>query len=371
MIKKKYIVFKVIKFRENFIKMFVTSNFSFETLILKDIKIHQKIEKGDLIEITGAYRYFKGIKELHLTSIVKIGKLSSDFNYIKNQKLFIRSITTNFIHNFFRDEKLCLIQSPTITSSWVEGNTVPFKVKYYDTDKYLSISNLIYHQIMIASGMTEIYEIGVLHREELSSGNNKLSEFTTIDMSKIGVSIGDICSIFEKLIVSLLEYLQSLRFYEISFIDNVRFESITYNDLLCNSNVEDFEGSQLPLACRKYLNENYSSFVWVTNFNVTKRPFYTKSDGVYAKDVQLWYKGEKYFAAGSEIETDISKIKKNLMIKNRNINNYETYIEYASKGFPEMSMVSMGLEMLLSCLVNDSKTIEFNAFPRTDKTIFF
>lgn len=93
--------------------------------------------------------------------------------------------------------------------------------------KILSISNMVYHQLMISKGMSDIFEIGKLHREENSSGKTKLSEFTSLDISKGFCKVEDICRSFEQLIVELwLVAFQKIDLFNQNIIDDVRFDTI-------------------------------------------------------------------------------------------------------------------------------------------------
>lgn len=370
---KTYIIYKVIKYSDYFAKIIVIQNNKLEILILREDPNILKIKPNDILKVEGMYKVFKGQTEFnaHISKIVGCINPVDNFDIKNIEKLLIREQATLFIHKYFERCELVPVQSPNIVSDWVEGKTVPFKVNYYNSHRYLSISNMIYHQLLLSKGMTAIYEFGVLHREELSSGKNKLSEYTTIDVSKLSCNIDEICNVFEKLIVELREHLAQNDYYNVELIENVSFDTIDYKELLINAGVSNFTGAQLSRECRDYLKRNYDSFVWIRNFDITKRPFYTKSQNGVTEDVQLWFKGNKYFAAGSEIENDYEKIINNLKNRNRNEENYKYYLNQAKKGIPPMSMIAMGFEMLLSCLVNDSYTIDFAFFPRTKKTDFF
>ncbi len=370
---KTYIVYKVIKYSDYFAKIIVIQNNKLEILILREDPNIRKIKPNDIIKVQGMYKIFKRQIEFeaHISKIEGSINPVDKFEIDDIEKLLIREQATLFIHKFFEKCELAPVQSPNIVSNWVEGKTVPFKVNYYNSDRYLSISNMIYHQLLLSKGMTAIYEFGVLHREELSSGKNKLSEYTTIDVSKLSCNIDEICNVFENLIVELREYLAQNNYYNIELIESVSFDTIDYKELLFNAGVSNFTGAQLPRECRDYLKRNYDSFVWIRNFDITKRPFYTKSENGITDDVQLWFKGDKYFAAGSGIENDYEKIIDNLKNRNRREGNYKYYLSQAKKGIPPMSMIAMGFEMLLSCLVKDSYTIDFSFFPRTKKIDFF
>lgn len=367
-------VLKKIQYNKAFIKVIVLNNNQFCQVIIKNNMFTNDLKNGMTVNFIGEWDTYKNKAEFHANEFnilfIKKEKILID-QVINNQKLYIRSVATQQLHESLNKLKVLPVQSPTIVSNWVKGNTNPLNVKYYGHDYNLSISNMMYHQLMINSGMNDIYEIGKLHREEKSSGKKKLSEFTTVDISRSYKSIDNIMEDFEYLITDIWKCLKKLQLWEMSIVDSVSFSKISYESLLKNSGQEPFLGSQLTKKCRDYLNNNYNSFVWVTGFDVSKRPFYTKSNGTIAYDTQLWYRGKQYIAAGSAIEDQFDQVIKNMRRRKNDSSLFQPYLYQLKKGFPPMSMLAMGFEMLLSHLVENSFAIDYAYFPRTEKSEVF
>lgn len=363
-------VFKVIKYHKEFYKIVINYNSEFLYVIYRDKLC---IKKGDYINIEGVYKIYNGNKEIlaNKISVCDVNSTinSGDFNehlIRKRQLLSCRMLACEKIQEFMKDNNYIQVQSPTITSNWVEGKTTPFITNFHGTPAYLSISNMLYHQMMLSQGMNQIFELGKLHRQEKSGGKQKLSEFTILDISSSFSTLEEIMIIFEKVILEIWNTLNELNLYNQSLIKDVHFDQIDYNELLKKSNVDSNYkwGSQLPSECKKYMNQNYNSFIWVTNFDVSKRPFYTKKLNGKTLDAQLWYKGKEYFAAGSEIETDYNTIKRRMIKQGKNLENYDYYLKEIKKNFPPMTMIGMGVEKLLSHLLIDTYTYEFTWFSR-------
>lgn len=374
-INKVFKVIKVITYHPSFLKIIATHNFRYHIIISKNGLYNRIPEVNNSILVKGHEQIFQRQVEIIADEIEVIKAdhvvISCDKQDIQNQRLYIRSEAMKQVYRILTEQGLLPVQSPTITSKWVEGKTNPFKISYYEKERFLSISNMVYHQLMISKGMSDIFEIGKLHREENSSGKTKLSEFTSLDISKGFCKVEDICRLFEQLIVELWLVFSKIDLFNQNIIDDVRFDTIEYKELLEKSGQESFKGSQLPEKCRNYLQSNFESFVWIIHFDVNKRPFYTKSFNGVAEDVQLWYRGRQYFAAGSEIETDIEKILWNMKIRGNNPKLFTDYLRAIEKGFPPMSMIAMGFEMLLSHLFEESFTIDYAYFPRVENNSFF
>lgn len=58
--------------------------------------------------------------------------------------------------------------------------TGAFGVKFYDDDCFLSISNMMYHEIMMVNGFSKVYEFLKCFRKEIPSSKHRLAEFTML-----------------------------------------------------------------------------------------------------------------------------------------------------------------------------------------------
>jgi aspartyl/asparaginyl-tRNA synthetase len=375
LIKIRGIVYKVNKFNRNFAILFVFSDGKIFRAVVKDKPAI--VKKGDYVKLSGNLKTFEGCEEIDVIDLERIERkhlksqpknlisLTESSDLRRLEMLSLRMFVVQRIHEFFKEKGFLPIQSPTITGSWVVGKTEPFEVKFYSEDCYLSISNMLYHQIVMTSGFTKIYELGKLHRQEKPSSKYKLAEFTILDISLVDEDANYMIGLVENLIYDIYEVVKNNLYQYVKLIEKVKFEYINYRDLLQICEIKQTTGSQLPSRVKKYLRETFDSFVWILGFPENTRPFYTKSnDEGMCIDYQLWYKGVRYFAAGSEIERNIESILRKMHIRKKKPQDYNFYLPYVETGFPEMVTIGFGLELFLSCIVLESNAADFAWFPR-------
>ena len=180
--------------------------------------------------------------------------------------LSIRSYVSQAIHTFLAKDGFLSVQSPTITGSWVKGRTMPFTVNFYDEECYLSISNMLYHQVILGAGFSRIYELGKLHRKETPSTQQKLAEFTILDIGMANTPISGIMTVFEEVLKHVHDDLSHRSFRLCRIPEKPQFDRIDCTDLLTRCGLERTTGSQLPTAVRDFLRKHFRSFVWVTGF---------------------------------------------------------------------------------------------------------
>ena len=72
-----------------------------------------------------------------------------------------------------------------------EGGTELFPAQYFDRDAYLNQSPQLYKQILMASSLDRVYEIGPAFRAEEHDTLRHLNEFTSIDIEMAFSDEGD------------------------------------------------------------------------------------------------------------------------------------------------------------------------------------
>lgn len=366
-------VLKVNKYNGLFRVIYLFAESAVKRAVLKGFDL--PCIEGDLLSLEGEWTTYRNETEFNACSGERLhpagaapGQPSRLLNRYEQlpalEKLAARSRAMLIVHSFLSAKGFLPVQSPTVTGNWVEGRTQAFEVNFYDRKLFLSISNMLFHHILMSRGFTRIYELGKLHRKETPSGKNKLAEFTILDISAAGMQVQEIMSLFEELIRAIHTAMTQENFATLRLIPPPRFETITYSSLLKACNLSTLKGSQFTAVVKKQLM-NSDSFVWVTGFEEHTRPFYTKTrDDGYCADCQLWYKGVRYFAAGSDFETDPEIIYRKMAQAGKNPDHYSFYLEFARRGFPPMSGIGMGFEMLLGLLFEDSLTSDMAFFPK-------
>lgn len=331
-----------------------------------------KMKKGDFIEVKGRLvNNSYGEREVQVEEIRVIGYSNERSNQAliekrKFDKLIIRSHVLGAIREFLCSRNVFEVSSPTIVGNWVEGKTNSFEVNYFGEKNYLTLNNMLYHQVMVISGYTRIYEIAKVFRQDNSSPKNRLSEFYSLDISIAHVDTEFMLEFIEDLIKYIIEKLSKI---DKSLSYDCTFDKIDYVDLLEKSGCKEHSGAQLSSKSRAYLNNNYKGFVWLVGSPEDKRRFFVKREDGVCNDYQLWYRGEAQVAAGSEREGSVEELKKRILQEDKSIEQYAEFLRYYENGVPKICEIGFGLERFLMYVTNSDSITDFIAFPRNGKKI--
>lgn len=338
-----------------------------EICVVSNIK--NKFKKGDHVSVVGTLqRTFNRleVKAIEISYVGDINQRKFVPNVIDEKKLkalYIRSYTLAAIHSYFLQNNFMQVNSPSIVSDWVVGQTGAFDMTFYGQKCNLSISNMMYHEIMMINGFSKIYEIAKIFRQEHPSSVKRLAEFTIIDIGLAYQNAEEMMKTVEGMITKIFETLWQKK---VEGIDKtIHFEYITYDELVEKAECTKFSGSQFPKRVRDYLNTNFDSFVWVTGFPESKRPFFVRSGAnAVCHDYQLWYKGITYLAAGGERETNVKRIRQKIRNEGKDDSKYNNILEFFQTSVPPMCGIGMGIERFLGTVIKDTNVADYIAFPR-------
>jgi len=344
-------------------------------IVLEDIS-HQ-IKRGDFIIAKGTWcphQKKKAENEFIITEILNVIPnqctnntpifLSKSLSPSKISSLNLRTVVETCILEFYQKLGFTLVNSPILVGNWVKGQTGNFPLNFYNDEHCsLRISTMLHHQIIMSHGYNNIFEIAKLFRQENPSHKNRLAEFTNIVVGMTDSYLDDIISIFSKMIIFLHKELKKRNFEGISIPNTINFQQISFTELLEKAKLNKITGHQLPEKIRNFLNKEFNSFVWVTNFPSNTRPFYVKSNGDFCFDCQLWYRGTKYIAAGGETETNPDILKRKIEIEGKLEDDFKFLLDTLNFGLPPLSGIDLGIERFLSVWL-DRKESDFSFFPR-------
>ena len=327
-----------------------------------------RIKRGDHLNVQGNMKQIQGRWELQASQVSFLGhrnprgEMANYFSTPRLRALFARSQALEAIHRYFMDHRFLQVHSPSIVSDWVNGQTGSFSMDFYGKPMNLTISNMMYHEIMMINGFTRIYEIAKIFRQEHPSSIHRLAEFTIVDIGLAYCSRREMMAVVEGMICAIYEALAQLQLP--GFVPQATFETITFDDLVKQAGCPQFTGAQFPKRVRQYLQEHYDSFVWVTGFPEDKRPFFVRSSGGVCADYQLWYQGAIYLAAGGERETDLTRIQEKIAAEGKNVTSYQEILRFFETSVPPMCGIGMGLERFLATVIPQTHVADYIAFPR-------
>jgi len=94
----------------------------------------------------------------------------------------VQSTVLRCFAEHLRSEGFSEIKTSKLIGTGTEGGTGLFSVEYFDTKVYLTQSPQLYKQVMIASGMERVFEIGPAYRAEKHDTPRHINEFVSLDV---------------------------------------------------------------------------------------------------------------------------------------------------------------------------------------------
>lgn len=252
------------------------------------------------------------------------------------------------------------IQSPSIVPEHVEGKTSAFTVDYYGTPAHLTISNMIYHQMLIAADYGRIFEMSKLFRQNTTPKKVRLDEFFALDITR---AYEDSNAFLERM-NSLLSAL----------VERPSITTIPYDDAIAHLNTKGYDlrwggGHQLPAHAAEDLQRFVGKdFFWITDYPAVSKAFfnrtYEREGRRYAATFELWSRAYANIGSGGERICSADELKENIERKGLQLENFQAYHETLRFGSPPSTGMGFGVEILFAELndVNDIRMLL--PFPR-------
>ncbi len=354
-----------------------------DTDILNEIK---EIRRGSIIEVEGDVKLSLSKKYPYEIVVKKIKVLARNYNeklnivslreslpkywtptnnvyfLVSNNKKILsklRSYVMYKVHDFFYRVGFVEVHSPKIVGKIVRGPTIPFVVDYYKRKKYLSISNVLYHHILIILGYDRIFEVSPLFRQEKYESKYQLTEFWVLDFSESWSGREKMMKTLEKLLYDIFTDIPS-RLEQKLQKENIplpnlpdHIEKIEYDEILKWLNIhKDDYGTHLPQRLTKLLEKRKIGLLWIINAPYEKKPFFIKRKGKKALNAELWTDRVPILASGGERVTDYKEAINNIISLKLDPEDFKPYLEILKFGAPPSYTIGMGIERLLQYMTN-------------------
>ncbi|MEK6945336.1 MAG: asparagine--tRNA ligase [Nanoarchaeota archaeon] len=295
----------------------------------------------------------------------------------------IRSTVFGAIHEYFRKEGFYEYQSPIFQSVQSEGGSTLFSVPYFgQKGVFLSQSWQLYAEPAIFS-LEKIYTLAPSFRAEKSKTSRHLTEYWHAEMEVAWASFDDILSYGEGLIKHIVKKVLDENKEELKILERdvkklepvlkKKFVRITYTEALkllkekAKMNVE--WGKDLRTIEEDKLSAMFDVPIMITHYPKIVKAFYMKEAPEDKKVVHgvdfIAPEGYGEIIGGSERESDIKKIKENLVEMNEDPANYEFYLDTRRYGSVPHGGFGMGTERVISWICGLETIKDAIAFPRT------
>ncbi|MBI4173110.1 MAG: aspartate--tRNA(Asn) ligase [Candidatus Aenigmarchaeota archaeon] len=306
-----------------------------------------------------------------------------DLRSPKVQALFtLKDAVLAGVRDYFSSSGFVEIHTPVIQAAGAEGGATLFPLIYYNKEAFLRQSPQLYKQIMMASGLDRIWEIGPAFRAEKFHTRRHVSEFLSIDTEIAWIeSEEDVLKVAEGLVVHAIKHaakqaraaldelgaklaIPELPFKRLEYDQALSILAKNGIDLEWGSDMEDAQEKVLGQEMLKHGHEWY----FITKYPTKVKPFYIMSDGKYSRGIDLANRGME-IASGGQREHRHDVLTKAFLAKGLDPAKFKFYIDAFRYGMPPHGGFAIGAERLVQQIAGVENIKECILFPRTPERL--
>ncbi len=270
------------------------------------------------------------------------------------------------------------VNTPKIAAAGAEGGASLFPVQYFDQWAFLTQSPQLYKQMLMASTLDRVFEIGPAFRAEPSDTSRHLSEFTSFDFEMAFINdYNDVMDALETIVVNTLKFVKKegeewLEVLEKDItVPKTPFPRLTFQevkDMLADEGrkVGNDLGTEDEKALGKIMAEKGYIAYFIKDYPEEEKPFYIMENEErpgYSYAFDLDFYGEE-LASGGQREHRYNKLVERMRKKGLNPDNFEFYLKAFRYGMPPHGGIGMGLERFIMKSLGLKNIRDAVLFPR-------
>ncbi len=341
-------------------------------IIVKDLKILNLSETPLPLGI---------VDEVEVDYDTRFNNRFLDLRKVEHNRIFrIKSALLWGIRKYLNENGFTEVQTPKTVSAATEGGAELFQVKYFEKDIYLNQSPQLYKEMLIASGVERVFEVGPAFRAEESNTPRHLNEFTSIDIEMAFSDHEDAMRMLEGAIKSGVDnFLKTVpEAMDVSLLaaaPKTPFPRITYKECvekILKAGGTQKDGEDINNENLKIIGKEFNDFYFITEWPTSVRPFYTavrEDDPKYTKSFDLQFK-EIELTSGAQRVHNPKELKDKIEQKGLNSENFEFYLKTFKYGMPPHGGWGLGLERLTQVILGLPNIREASLFPRDRNRVF-
>ncbi|HJW97551.1 MAG TPA: asparagine--tRNA ligase [Candidatus Bathyarchaeia archaeon] len=301
-----------------------------------------------------------------------------------NLVMKVRSDVLRFTNEFFHRQEFVEVSPPMFITSACEGGSTLFSLKYFDQPMYLTQSAQLYLEILIYS-LEKVYCVAPSFRAEKSRTIRHLTEYWHIEAEQAFAEMKDLMKLEEELLTHIcrrtIEDCKN-EFAELGAdIQKLQtakppFPKITYKEAIQRLNAKDFKtewGTDLGYEEEKALADDFGKPFFIYDYPKEIKAFYCKTyrnnpEIAMSTDMLVPRIGE--ISTGGAREDDKEKLVSRLNELGLNEKDYDWYIDLRRYGTVPHVGFGMGLERLLTWMLDLENIIDAIPFPRTTRRFY-
>jgi nondiscriminating aspartyl-tRNA synthetase len=307
---------------------------------------------------------------------------SLSFRHPKVQAIFkVQAVIIDAFRKALIAKDFLEFQAPSIINAIPEGGAEVFKVKYFDSEAYLSQSPQLYKSLL-TTAFERVFSVNQIFRAEPSSTTRHLTEATSLDaefnfidsweevqemeeyvVRSILQEVGERCqkelALFNATIPTMSDKFPILKLRDAQEIIFQR----TGRD--CR-NEKDFAPEDEREICAWAKEEKGSDLIFISHFPTKKKPFYVypdPADPEYAYSVDLLCRGVEWSSGGQRLN-DYQNILKNVKEWGLKEEDVALYLQAFKFGSPQLGGFALGAERVTMYILGLKNIREASMFPR-------
>ncbi len=294
-----------------------------------------------------------------------------------------RNRINHAIREFLQGERFIEMQTPRIISAGAEGGATLFELKYFERKAYLSQSQQLYKQMMLAAGFERVFEIGPSFRAENSHTMRHQTEFTQLDLEMSFIrDEEDVLSLLERLFAHVAGTLVKECAPQLALIGaqievpTLPFPRVTYERalaMLAGAGRKIPFGDDIGTEDEKLLGtlmkeQRGADAYFITKYPFALKPFYIMAEGSasghqLSRGFDLEYMGDE-LVSGGQREHRHEELRAQIAGKGLKVEDFDFYTLPFRYGVPPHGGFGMGIDRLTMKLLGLPNVREAILFPR-------
>ena len=292
----------------------------------------------------------------------------------------VRAAVTDAIRAHLRRQGFVEVQTPKLTGAGAEGGATLFETTYFGKRAFLSQSPQLYKQMLMATGLDRVYEIGPAFRAEPSDTVRHVTEFTSFDAEIAWISgPEDYLRALEETVAYAVEAVRTEAKAELSLLGadpkplTLPLRRVPYAEaleLLRSSGRRVRDGDDIDTEGEKALgrvlaDEGHEAY-FLTDYPTAIKPFYVMAkpdDPEYSLSFDLEYKGDE-MASGGQREHRVDVLTDRMKAKGLDPASFEFYLKAFRYGMPPHGGWGFGIDRFVQKLLDLPNIREAILFPR-------
>ncbi|MEM2976998.1 MAG: aspartate--tRNA(Asn) ligase, partial [Thermoplasmata archaeon] len=175
------------------------------------------------------------------------------------------------------------VHTPKLVATATEGGTALFQVQYFERKAFLNQSPQLYKQMLMATGLDRVYEIGPAFRAEEHDTVRHLNEFTSVDAELAFADEEDAMGVLERCLAGAIQRVLEERGRELETLrvsldkPSVPLPRLPYSK--CARLAEEAGAALEPdgdlgMEALRAVGEQQRGFYFITRWPAALKPFY-------------------------------------------------------------------------------------------------